>query len=235
MENVPLVNCDYCGEEFEQPQHKIDRNDNQFCSQDCYHDWRSEDWEPPNWNGGKVDVECENCGDGFEVYPYRADSARFCSRKCKDGYMAGKTGEDTPAWNGSKETFNCKICGCDFEEYPYRNDREYCSEGCYREASKELFKGDNNPVWRGGWEWYYGANWDEQRKSAIDRDCQTCQDCGKHANEMDRSPDVHHKKRIGWFKEEYDEPEWWKKANRLDNLVTLCPSCHKKREWSSSD
>lgn len=235
MGSVPVVNCDYCGDEFEQSEYKLDRNDNQFCSTDCYRDWRQEDWKPDGWKGGKVEKACEQCGDSFEVYPYRADSARFCSRECSDKSMAGKTGEQTPAWEDAKEQFTCENCGETFTEYPYRNDRKYCSKSCYREASQEIFSGENNPVWRGGRPDYYGPNWEQQRQAALERDHYCCQDCGKHADEMDRSPDVHHKKRLGWFREEYDAPDWWEKANRVANLVTLCPSCHKKREWSSAD
>jgi len=94
--------------------------------------------------------------------------------------------------------------------------------------------GENNPVWRGGWEWNYGPNWDDQREKAIERDDHECQRCGKHADEMPRSPDVHHQKRLGWFREEYDAPEWWERGNRLENLVTLCAECHLTVEWKEN-
>jgi len=147
--------------------------------------------------------------------------------------MAGRTGADAVGWQDAQETYECQNCGDDFKEYPYRNHQKFCSEACYREASKEIFAGESNPVWRGGRVDNYGPNWDEQRQQALERDGYICQGCGLHADEMERSPDVHHKKRLGWFKEEYDTPEWYQKANRLKNLVTLCPSCHMKREWSN--
>lgn len=233
---MPIVNCDYCGDEFEQESYKIERNDNQFCSRDCYHGWRREDWQPDGWKGGKVAVECEWCGSDFEVYPYRADSARFCSRECSDASKTANTEADSPRWKGGKPEHTCQNCGETFKRYDsVGRDCDYCSKTCYREASKELFAGENNPVWRGGTEWYYGPNWEDQRLATIKRDAGRCQDCGKPASEMPRSPDVHHKTRLGWYKEEYDEPAWWENANVLSNLVTLCPPCHKKREWESSD
>lgn len=219
--------CDNCGETFERPKRKVEGNDRVFCGLDCYHDAG-----PAGKSGdSRVTKECDGCGEEFKVYPYREDSARFCSKECAIDNIEPKTGSDHPNWKGDELEYTCQNCGDSFRQHGHAFPSKYCSKDCYREASKELFKGENNPVWRGGWEWYYGANWQEQRKKAIARDDHRCQDCGKPEYKMRRSPDVHHKKRIGWFREEYDNPEWWQKANRLDNLVTLCQPCHKKREW----
>jgi 5-methylcytosine-specific restriction endonuclease McrA len=232
---MPEVDCANCGTTLERPPHKIENNERHFCDQDCYHEFGRADLRGENHHfhkGGKVELTCAECGDSFKVYPHREDTARYCSRECSDASLEGETGEGTPAWEGAKVQFTCKECSETFKDLPQR-EREYCSEECYREAAQELFAGEDNPVWRGGWEHYYGPNWDEQRQKAIERDDHRCQDCGKHADEMNRSPDVHHKTRLGWFKEEYDRPEWWEKANELGNLVTLCQSCHKEREWKT--
>jgi endogenous inhibitor of DNA gyrase (YacG/DUF329 family) len=221
------VNCTTCGDTVERIPSKADGNN--FCSRDCYHEWKRTDWEPES---GKVAVECEQCGDDFQVYPYREDSARFCSRECKDNHMKGKSGAGTPAFSGAKEEYECDNCGATFKTYPY-HDTAHCSDECYRESLQAKYTGEGNPVWRGGRVDNYGPNWQAQRERALERDGYTCQDCGTHADEMERSPDVHHKKRLGWFKEEYDAPEWYERGNQVDNLVTLCPSCHMKREWSA--
>lgn len=224
------VACTTCGETIERK--PSDADGNNFCGRECYHEWRRNEWDADALKKRKETLVCELCGDEFEVHPYRADDARFCSRECADRYKKGKTGPEANRWKGAKETFVCENCGDEFEEYPYRNDCRYCSEACYREASKEIFAGDGNPVWRGGRVDNYGPNWEEQRERALERDGHTCQECGMHADDMDRSPDVHHKKRLGWFKEEYDAPEWYEKGNRLENLITLCVSCHMKETWS---
>lgn len=72
----------------------------------------------------------------------------------------------------------------------------------------------------------YGKNWIKQRKKALIRDNYTCQKCGKTAKELGKNPDVHHKKPIRTFSK--DEIE--SKANDLDNLITLCRSCHSIEE-----
>lgn len=225
------VDCDNCGETIERKPSEAEDGNN-FCDRDCYHEWRRTDWDSPD---SKVDIECRNCGEVFKVYPYREDSAAYCSRECSDAAMKGRTGKDTPAWKGAKEEFECQNCGDVFKRLPQMNDNKYCSDGCYREASKELFAGKDNPAWRGGYEWNYGPNWDEQRTKALERDDHECQRCGKEADDMRRSPDIHHRKRLGWFREEYDAPEWYQKGNALNNLITLCPQCHGKIEWTDAE
>lgn len=232
---MPEVECDNCGEMHYKRPAKIENRDHVFCSRECYHEFGRPDMRGennPNPSTGKVTIECDWCGDEFEVYPYRADDARFCSTECDGKFKEGITGEEHPRWKGGPPAHTCQNCGDTFERYDtVGRDCEYCSKECYREASEEIFADDGNPAWRGGYRTYYGPNWDEQREKALKRDDYTCQDCEQHADDMDRSPDVHHKKRLGWFKEEYDDPEWWEKANALDNLVTLCESCHMKVEW----
>ncbi|NJC96863.1 MAG: DEAD/DEAH box helicase, partial [Anaerolineae bacterium] len=67
----------------------------------------------------------------------------------------------------------------------------------------------------------YGPDWKNIREKVRVRDKYTCQVCG--AVESGRQHEVHHKVPFRAFtiREE---------ANRLENLTTLCPSCHKKVE-----
>jgi len=67
----------------------------------------------------------------------------------------------------------------------------------------------------------YGANWSTQKYRARLRDNFICQVCGKV--EEDKAHDVHHIKPFKMFSS-------FKTANRLDNLITLCSSCHKQAE-----
>jgi DEAD/DEAH box helicase domain-containing protein len=67
----------------------------------------------------------------------------------------------------------------------------------------------------------YGPTWPQIRDRARARDKYTCQVCG--AVETNRQHDVHHKVPFRAFTS-------FVEANRLENLITLCPSCHHKAE-----
>jgi len=68
---------------------------------------------------------------------------------------------------------------------------------------------------------YYGTNWPVQRDAARVRDKFRCQFCG--LPEGDHSHHVHHLQPFRTFAS-------YEAANRLENLVTLCPSCHLRAE-----
>ncbi|HET9913001.1 MAG TPA: DEAD/DEAH box helicase [Anaerolineales bacterium] len=67
----------------------------------------------------------------------------------------------------------------------------------------------------------YGPGWQKIRDRVRERDKYTCQVCG--ALETTRQHDVHHKTPFRAFTS-------FVEANRLENLITLCHSCHRKVE-----
>jgi len=67
----------------------------------------------------------------------------------------------------------------------------------------------------------YGPSWPQQRNLARKRDQYRCQHCG--IAERDKTHHVHHKTPFRNFASHED-------ANQLNNLVTLCPACHKIAE-----
>ncbi|UCD98450.1 MAG: DEAD/DEAH box helicase [Chloroflexota bacterium] len=67
----------------------------------------------------------------------------------------------------------------------------------------------------------YGSNWIEQRNLARARDNYQCQVCGN--SEIEREHDVHHKTPFRQFQS-------FLEANQLQNLITLCPTCHRRVE-----
>jgi 5-methylcytosine-specific restriction endonuclease McrA len=78
-------------------------------------------------------------------------------------------------------------------------------------------------MWRGGYDYYQNSLWLETRKKALQRDDPTCQGCGASRDELDGPLDVHHVIPI-------NEHESFESATYLDNLITMCQSCHQRWE-----
>jgi DEAD/DEAH box helicase domain-containing protein len=75
----------------------------------------------------------------------------------------------------------------------------------------------------------YGPNWGRQRERALARDEYRCRTCGSEAG-PGRSLHVHH---IRPFRDYGYLPginEAYRLANEIENLVTLCASCHRQAE-----
>lgn len=98
----------------------------------------------------------------------------------------------------------------------------------------------------------YGPNWPAQRRLALARDghrCQTCGAAGFPAPAPEASPEggsnealpgsrkiegpglhVHHIRPFREYGYVPGQNDHYRQANRLENLVTLCPSCHRRAE-----
>ncbi len=72
----------------------------------------------------------------------------------------------------------------------------------------------------------YGPNWQSQRKLALERDKNACRTCGA----TDTLLHVHHIRPFREFFYLPGENDNYLDANRVENLVTLCPSCHRAAE-----
>ncbi len=73
----------------------------------------------------------------------------------------------------------------------------------------------------------YGPDWPRLRDAVRARDNYRCQACG--APETERQHEIHHKTPFRSFRAA-DGSVNLERANRLDNLVTLCPACHRRVE-----
>ncbi len=75
----------------------------------------------------------------------------------------------------------------------------------------------------------YGPSWSQARQAARARDGFLCRQCGA-PEKADRAHDVHHLKPFRSYGYVPGENRNDRLANDLDNLMTLCPSCHQRAE-----
>ncbi|APX98583.1 hypothetical protein BB347_17945 (plasmid) [Natronorubrum daqingense] len=75
----------------------------------------------------------------------------------------------------------------------------------------------------------YGVDWTKQRRKCLNRDNHTCRACGTTKSKIGKNPSVHHITPRSQFNGTPRE------MNSLDNLVSLCPSCHGKFEGRFTD
>jgi DEAD/DEAH box helicase domain-containing protein len=79
----------------------------------------------------------------------------------------------------------------------------------------------------------YGPNWARQRDAARARDGFKCVVCSK-PEASGQQHHVHHRKPFRTFGYVRGENEHYLRANDLDNLMTVCPSCHAQVETAES-
>lgn len=83
--------------------------------------------------------------------------------------------------------------------------------------------GELHPLWKGGKIWWRGKRWDTIKKIVKERDKYTCQHCGITEKEWigktGQPLQVHH---IVLYRVS--------KNNNIENLITLCNSCHTKAD-----
>lgn len=81
----------------------------------------------------------------------------------------------------------------------------------------------------------YGPNWRQQRRKALERDGYRCCTCGANGSsapgeEKGVTLHVHHIRPFRDYNYVPGENKNFFQANQLDNLVALCPSCHRRAE-----
>jgi len=177
-------------------------------------------------------VECAWCGKNKIVTAGEvARSNRFfCDNDCKSEWQSKEVCEQNhPSWDGGKVAVECDWCGAERRMYPSHAagaDHHFCpGTRCADFWRSENFSGEDSPRWRGGYRDYYGPSWRRQRRKARDRDNNTCQICGVAKDDIGRNMSVHHITPFRRFGVENH-----KEANALDNLISLCPSCHQRAE-----
>lgn len=164
-----------------------------------------------------LDILCPTCGQAFPT-------------------EHGRNQHHTKV-HGESLTFiesKCEWCGDTFEyaqshrsQDNFRGD--FCSRECSYEWQSENIRGETHPNYKGGESRRYGSNWKEQREKALERDNYSCRVCGmgqdrckaKYGEQLH----VHHVTPRRQFENDgkFDEDN----ANRLSNLLALCPPHHR--------
>lgn len=239
---VSLV-CAHCGVSFSHPRHSVF-----YCSRECRYAAQAEKTGPASPRFGKRRGEtrsCVVCGTTFYVYPSQLKSPLrtnlYCSHKCKGVRVSeihtGKVVSEAQKLKQSAKMkgrprpdrikppieLKCRRCGETFYlpgRYTFRASvAKFCGTACWYDHLRE--HPEDGGCYKGGYQPYYGPNWREQARLARERDGHRCFDCGKHQ----KRPllDVHHLHPFRLYQGDYVS------GNALDNIVTLCKSCHPKR------
>ena len=174
--------------------------------------------------------KCHICKKEFNLPPSKckeyagrpANKHFFCSRDCYKKFWletVSKKKETHWHWKGGNVKTICEYCKKEFETRRKGKDRKYkfCSMKCWGHSIKGKYAKEKNPNWKGSPrnDSRTHSNYLEWRKKIIKRDAKRCKDCG-----LDNNLQAHHLKSYTHF------PEI---SLDLNNGITLCRDCHKKR------
>lgn len=218
--------CLLCGKKFRTEPNKIRRGIAKYCSHSCYAKAMKLDVKRRKFRVSKEELRklyldkklsykqiAKKLGisrSTIENWVKRFDFPRRDISTATKLAMRDKTVPRIPV--------RCHHCG----KLLYRRPK-FISQHKYSFCSRKCFDlgwvGKNNPAWKGGHQPNYGPNWKKQKKKVLERDEYTCQLCNPKNN--GKWLEVHHIVSLRDF-----GLEGYEEANRLDNLITLCHSCH---------
>lgn len=209
--------CAWCGETVTKEKDTFEKA---FCSGSCRDNWQSKNFEGeenPNYRDAKTTLNCKYCGKKYQRWKTQKERSNYCSKECLFNDNQRKTGEEHPKYK--KKELECIVCGENYKVPPSRaNISKYCSRECHGEWISQNWVGEDHPRWVHGNSDYYGKNWLSKREERLEKDNHKCQNCGAEENLH-----VHHVQPKREFKKVED-------ANTINNLITLCRSCHPKAE-----
>lgn len=120
-------------------------------------------------------------------------------------------------------TVRCMQCDKRFSQPRWYVEKGIRSQFCSNKCRTHWESNEDFELVLEGRPEYRGGNWKIQADKARARDGFCCASCGITEDALGRQMDVHHKIPYRLF----DSPQ---EANQLGNLISLCPSCHKKME-----
>lgn len=222
------LQCELCGKDIYVKKSQLKASAKHFCSASCstkyYNQFKKRTGEY---------VECDYCKKKHykNQYVLKTFKNHFCCKECHNKWMAeNSVGENNPQYE--RISVECSYCGKELKRINSiveKQEKHYCNKDCMSKHYVGLVCGENHPSWKGGYRGlYYGPNWKEVRQQARERDNHTCQRCGMTEEKLGHALPVHHIKPLR-------ECDSWEDANVLDNLITLCPTCHGTVEQNGMD
>jgi len=203
--------CTNCDTVFQRADWHAERiSDNAFCSQECKHEYQSDD---------DRNLPC----------PYEGCDFTSVSELGVQQHHKRTHGESL--------TLTEDVCDCCGETVVRQRsklqqfDHTFCDDTCRAEwLADELSERrtkDGNPNWIEDTVDDYGVEWPDIAEDARQRDDYECQRCGMtnatHQDEIGVSLHVHHQRPVRDFENTTD-------AHDLENLITLCAVCHRRVE-----
>lgn len=151
---------------------------------------------------------CLRCGQPFQPKDDRPSRpARYCSRACGQPNRKARV------------VLTCRHCRQQFERKRYmrawsQERGPFCSFGCYGAWQAANVLGQKNPNFVPASPARGSGQWERNRLAALDRDGHRCARCG--------APDRLHVHHVQHWELGQNDP------HALDNLETLCASCHRR-------
>lgn len=239
--------CESCSKAFQFRAARVKHKAARFCSRACHYAGLA-----AKKSETVVRVACATCGVEVQKHPSQIarshHGSTFCSRAChyagrsigvtrrvvtkpytysEAGKSAMVASSSKPRGQRSFHPSTCANCSKSFDDpgdgRPRASGLKFCSLDC----CNAFRKGDKNPAWRGGHPGYYGPDWRPIRRAARDRDGHKCRRCAA-PSPPGKFHDVHHVAPVSSFENPND-------ANTMENVVTLCHSCHMHVEWRGID
>lgn len=161
--------------------------------------------------------ECKFCGKEF----ISSGRKLYCSKVCCDKFWKNKLKEHYKDYNKKYYKDNRDYFRNHWQNY-YQEHREHLIQKsiAYHDKHKDKFKKLNNIATR---KYKNKTRFSNNRNIVLERDNHACQICGKSPVKI-----IHHIDGISYHNS--DNPN-----NNLDNLTTLCSSCHTKIHHNQGD
>lgn len=236
------IECAVCGETTRKRPHQIEDHEQNVCSEACRIELASINGtgeSNPNYKGGKSEYDCHNCGDTVCRYESTIPNPErvFCDSDCTAAWLLDTEefgGPDHPRYNQIE--VSCDYCGDTFTRSPSQDKLggTFCSAECKNASHSDRVSGGGNPNWRHGQSdtHTYGTGWEKTRTEVLERDGFECAICGlsdsAHRRSYNGGLEIHHIKPISEFGTQ-------EKANRLENLISLCSRCHGRVEHGGTE